>query len=161
MATQNIIQYLETTQYYADQREGSTVAVGPAAMNRRQVETYIASEAIAVGEAVSLDLSKTAEGDIMIHVKVADNATASAVAFAGFALTAATAAGETLDVCIAGVCEGLLANGVAAGDCLRLDTAGSVDVYGNTDVFPIVAYAVDANSSGSAANGTVVVIKQM
>lgn len=160
MATQNIIQYLETTQYYADQRDGSTVAVGPAAMNRRQVETYIASEAIAVGEAVSLDLSKTAEGDIMIHVVVGDNATATAGAFAGFALTAA-AEGETLDVCIAGVCEGLLAAGVAVGDRLRLDTAGAVDAYANSDVFPIVAYAVDANGGGSAANGTVVVIKQM
>jgi hypothetical protein len=148
MATQNIIQYLETTQYYADQRDGSTVAVGPAAMNRRQVETYIASEAIAVGEAVSLDMSKTAAGDVMIHAVVADNATAAAE-------------GETLDVCIAGVCEGLLAAGVAAGDRLRLDTAGAVDAYANSDVFPIVAYAVDANGTASPANGTVVVIKQM
>jgi len=28
MATQNIIQYLETQQYFADQRNGSTTSIG-------------------------------------------------------------------------------------------------------------------------------------
>jgi len=160
MATQNIIQYLETSAYFADQREGSTTSIGVEAMNRRQVETFIASGAIAIGEAVSLDLSKTTGGDAMIHAIVGDDTTATKVACVGFALTAA-ADGETVDVCIAGICEGKVANGVAIGDRLRLDAAGVAEVYAATDTMPIVAYAVDENSSGSAALATVIVIKQM
>ena len=45
MATQNIIQYLETTQYNA-LPSGGTVPVGIEAMNRRQIETFISGGAI-------------------------------------------------------------------------------------------------------------------
>ena len=45
MATNTIIQYLET-------------GVGIEAMNRRQVETFIASEDIVAGDALSLDLAQ-------------------------------------------------------------------------------------------------------
>jgi hypothetical protein len=160
MATQNIIQYLETSQYNA-LPTGGTLPVGVSAMNRRQVETYIASAAIAIGELVALDFAKTGDGDKMIFVKLADTDVATAKCAIGFALTAA-ALGETVDVCIAGICEGKIANGVAQGDSLVIDAAaGIAAAYDAADVYPVIGYATEANSSGAAALRTVVVVKQM
>ena len=53
MATQTLINYLETTQ---QDGFGASVDVGLAAMNRRQVETYKADEALAAGDWVALSL---------------------------------------------------------------------------------------------------------
>ena len=61
MATNTIIQYLETSAYPADQRDGSSEAVGIEASNRRQIETFISGAAIAANDLVALDFSQTAD----------------------------------------------------------------------------------------------------
>ncbi len=144
MATQNIIQYLET-------------GVGIEAMNRRQVETFIASEAIADKEAVAFDITKTSDGDKMIHVVKGDSNDAEHTAFVGVALGAA-AIGETVDVCIAGLCQVKTDGSVTKGSALSLfTTAGELKNYANSDVLPPVAYACADDSADIA---TVIVIKQ-
>jgi hypothetical protein len=157
MATQNIIQYLETSQYNA-LPSGGTVAVGIEAMNRRQIETFIASEAIAEKEAVAFDITKTADGDKMIHVVKADSNDADRTAFVGIALAAAAAAGDTIDVCIAGLCQAKTDGSVTKGSALALfTTAGELKNYANSDVLPPVAYACADDDVDVA---TVIVIKQ-
>lgn len=158
MATQNIIQYLETEQYSA-LPGGSNVAVGVQAMNRRQIETFIASEAISAQDVVAFDITKTADGDKMVHVVKADGNDADRVAVVGVALEAAAAEGDTLDVCIAGICEAKTDGSVAKGDRLIADatTPGAFHTADAADVLPIIAYATEEDS-GTVA--TVIVIKQ-
>jgi hypothetical protein len=158
MATQNIIQYLETSQYNA-LPSGGTVAVGVEAMNRRQIETFIASEAISAQDVVAFDITKTADGDKMIHVVKADGNDTDRVAVVGVALEAAAASGDTIDVCIAGLCQAKTDGSVAKGDRLIADAAtpGAFHTADAADVLPIIAYAT-ADDSGTVA--TVIVIKQ-
>ena len=119
MATQNIIQYLETSQYNA-LPSGGTVAVGIEAMNRRQIETFVASEAIAVGDALSLDLAQTNNGDKAIFVMKADTGVNAKRCGIGIAIGAAAAAGDTVDVCIGGMAEAKVKAGTAVGDRLSI-----------------------------------------
>lgn len=158
MSTQNIIQYLETSQYNA-LPSGGTTPVGVGAMNRRQVETFIASEAIAANDLVSLDLSKTGDGDKGIFIVKADSGTATDTCAIGFALNGATAAGETVDVTVAGIHVSANVDGAtAAGSPLCVGaTPGRAKVYLNTDVVPIIAIAAETDTANVA---TVFVIKQ-
>ena len=166
MATNTLIQYLETSAYPADQRAGSTEAIGPQVMNRRQVETFYvaASTTIAAGDLVALDFAQTSDGNKALFVKLADTDVATAKCAIGFALTGATSTAslfETIEVCIAGLCEGKIADGVAQGASLVVDAAAGVAAaYDAADVYPVIGYATEANSSGSAALRTVVVLKQ-
>ena len=157
MATQNIIQYLETSQYNA-LPSGGTVAVGIEAMNRRQIETFIASEAIAVGDALSLDLAQTNNGDKAIFVMKADTGTNAKRCGIGVAISAAAAAGDTVDVCIGGMAEAKVKAGTAVGDRLSIySTVGILEPYQNTFEDPILAVAGAAEAGGTAI---VFVIKQ-
>ena len=157
MATQNIIQYLETSQYNA-LPAGGTVAVGTEAMNRRQIETFIASEAIAVGDALSLDLAQTNNGDKAIFVMKADTGTNAKRCGIGVAISAAAAAGDTVDVCIGGMAEAKVKAGTAVGDRLSIySTVGILEPYQNTFEDPILAVAGAAEAGGTAI---VFVIKQ-
>jgi hypothetical protein len=159
MATQNIVQYLETSQYFADQRDGSTTSIGPEAMNRRQIETFIAGGVIAANDLVALDFSATGDGTIGITVVKADSGSTDSIAALGFALSSAAAAGETVDVTIAGIHVSANVNTVAKGDRLKISAvAGQADVYGNTDTVPVLAYALEADTANVAS---VFVIKQM
>ena len=157
MATQNIIQYLETSQYNA-LPAGGTVPVGIEAMNRRQIETFIASEAIAVGDALSLDLAQTNNGDKAIFVMKADTGTNAKRCGIGVAISAAAAAGDTVDVCIGGMAEAKVKAGTAVGDRLSIySTVGILEPYQNTFEDPILAVAGAAEAGGKAI---VFVIKQ-
>jgi len=157
MATQNIIQYLETSQYNA-LPSGGTVPVGIEAMNRRQIETFIASEAIAVGDALSLDLAQTNNGDKAIFVMKADTGTSAKRCGIGVAISAAAAAGDTVDVCIGGMAEAKVKAGTAVGDRLSIySTVGILEPYQNTFEDPILAVAGAAEAGGTAI---VFVIKQ-
>ena len=157
MATQNIIQYLETSQYNA-LPSGGTVPVGIEAMNRRQIETFIASEAIAVGDALSLDLAQTNNGDKAIFVMKADTGTNAKRCGIGVAISAAAAAGDTVDVCIGGMAEAKVKAGTAVGDRLSIySTVGILEPYQNTFEDPILAVAGAAEAGGTAI---VFVIKQ-
>ena len=158
MATQNIIQYLETSQYNA-LPAGGTIAVGIEAMNRRQIETFIASEAIAVGDALSLDLAQTNNGDKAIFVMKADTGVNAKRCGIGIAIGAAAAAGDTVDVCIGGMAEAKVKAGTAVGDRLSIfnTTAGVLEPYQAGFEDPILAVA-GANEAGGTA--IVFVIKQ-
>ena len=157
MATQNIIQYLETEQYNA-LPGGSNVAVGVAAMNRRQVETFIAAEDIDANDLVALDLSQTSDGDKGIFVVKADTDTATDKCAIGFALADALD-GETVDVTIAGIHTSANVDAAtAAGSSLCVGaTDGQADVYEAGFTVPIIAIAAEAAATNVA---TVFVIKQ-
>lgn len=145
MATNTIIQYLET-------------GVGIEAMNRRQVETFIASEDIVAGDALSLDLAQAADGDKAIHVMKADTGTQAKRCGVGIALRDA-AAGDTVDVCIGGMAEAKVKAGTGVGESLSIfnTTAGVLEPYQNTFEDPILAIAGAAEAGGKAI---VFVIKQ-
>ncbi len=159
MATQNIIQYLETSQYNA-LPIGGTVPVGIEAMNRRQIETFIASEAIAVGDTVALDFSKAGSGDKGIFVVKCDDNTATKKCAVGVAISAATAAGDTVDAVIAGMVDNAkVAGATAVGSSMAVSaaTTGELAVYAAGDTLPVFAIAATAHAGGTA---TVFVIKQ-
>jgi hypothetical protein len=166
MATQNLVQYLESTQYSA-YPGGSSSSVGVSAMNRRQVETFIASEAIAANDLVSLDLSKTGDGDKALYIVKADSGTATDSCAIGFALNAATAAGQTVAVTIAGIhVSANVASATVAGSRLIVGaTAGEAAVApdisegGSATVaqYPLIAIAAESDTTNVA---TVFVIKQ-
>lgn len=127
MATSDLIQYLETEQYSA-LPGGAAEAVGVATMNRRKVESFIATEAIAIGQIVSLDASQTGDGDKGIKVALADTGSDDTVFAVGVAISAAAASGDKVDVCIRGICEAQCAANAAKGNALYLTgTAGQLD----------------------------------
>jgi len=162
MATNTIIQYLETSAYPADQRDGASEAVGFSVMNRRQIETFIAGGTITANQLVAIDLSQTGLGVKAGTVVPADSASGDTVIAVGFALNGA-AEGENVDVTIAGVHETAdikAAETIAAGDRLKIsDSAGDAAEYGNTDTVPVLGYAMTA-ASGSPLTCSVFVIKQ-
>jgi hypothetical protein len=151
MATSTLLQYLQPT-------DGSGVALGVTPSNRRQVERFIASHAIAANDLVALDFSKTADGDKALYIRKALNSEISQVPI-GFALNAATAAGDEVNVTIAGIHESANVVGTtAAGDRLIISAvAGQAMVVVAADTVPIVAVAVEADTANVA---TVFVLKQ-
>jgi hypothetical protein len=157
MATNTILQSLND----------SVAAAGISSSNRRQVETFIASEAIAANDLVSLDLSKTDDSDKGLFVVKADTGTATDSCAVGFALEAATGAGEPIKVTIAGIhvsanvdaataAGSRLVAGTTAG---RASVAADIDEGGSATVAqrPLVAIAAEADTANVA---TVFVIKQ-
>tara|TARA_R100001086_G_scaffold224174_1_gene142056 strand:- start:8192 stop:8674 length:483 start_codon:yes stop_codon:yes gene_type:complete len=159
MATQNIIQYLETSQYNALPNPGGLVPVGAEAMNRRQVETFIAGAAIAANDLVCLDLSKTDNGEKAITIIKADGAVVAKRCVVGFALNAATNAGDSVDVTIAGLhIDANVLTGVAQGTGLSTSgTAGRSDAYVAGDTVPVIGFALETAAANKAP---VFVIKQ-
>jgi hypothetical protein len=115
MATSTLVQFLEP---------GSDGDIS----NRSQVETFLASGAIAKGDWVNFDTGKTG-ADRCLYVKVEDTsggAIALGVPVIGVALEAAAAAGAQVRVVVAGyVKEANVATGTAAGVALALDTTTS------------------------------------
>ena len=132
MATSTLVQYLETARQSSGQLDPTGLpsnAVGTSTMDRRQTETFLASGAIVAGEVVSLDASKTEDGDKAVFVIQADNTAAATNVPVGVALAAA-AAGEKVEVCVRGVCEARVTAGVLAGAVLATDgglQAGQLD----------------------------------
>jgi len=162
MATNTLIQYLETSAYPADQRDGSTEAVGFSVMNRRQVETFVAGGTITANQLVAIDLSQTGLGVQAGTVVPADNASGNTIIAVGFALNGASE-GENVDVTIAGVHETAdikALETIAVGDRLIVsDSAGDAAEYGAADVVPIIGYAMTAGS-GTPLTCSVFVVKQ-
>ena len=111
MATNTILQSLND----------STEAAGITSSNRRQSETFIASAAIAAGAVVSLDLSKSDNGDKALYVREAKSDDATAACPIGVAVNDAEAA-ENVEIIIRGVVEEAKVKGdvvnVAVGDAL-------------------------------------------
>ena len=158
MATQNLLQRLDA----AADTTGSSVN----ASDRRIEEVFIASEAIAAGDFVTLDLSKSDDSDKALHVKkLTDSVTASITSLCvGVAIAAAAAAGDNIRICVRGMISANVATGVAQADRLVASSTG-----GRAEVAPefltvtggagagtkvqqqhIVAIAVSAESGNAA-----------
>ena len=138
MATSDIINYIEP---------GAETDV----MNRRKVETFIASEAIAARDVVSLDGSQSADGDKALYIVKADTGTGTDSIPVGVALDTAANAGEEVRVIVRGVAEANVDGATAAGSSLTIgSTAGQLAVYANTDTTRIVAQAFEADTANVA-----------
>ena len=148
MATSTLLQSLNDS----DNQSGVT------ASNRRQVESFLASEAITANDLVCLDFSKSDDGDKALYIKQADSSDGLTVAGIGFALNTA-AAGETCTVTVAGLHVSANVDALTAvGDRLKVSaTGGRAGIYTNADTVPIIGYAVEADTANVAS---VFVIKQ-
>lgn len=127
--------------------------------NRRQVETFIASSAIAANDLVALDIGTSNDSDKALYIIKADSTTGAGVVAIGFALDAAASPGDLVRVTIAGVHESANVDTTVLGDRLKVSsTAGRAGVYGAGDTVPVLGYAVEADTANVA---TVIVIKQI
>ena len=149
MATNTILQSLNTS------AEGA--GVGSSA--RRQIETYIASEAIAAGNLVALDITKTDDSDKCLHIVKANSNDGITVVAVGFAIDAALAAGDPVQVTVAGLHESanVHANTAAGDRMVASTTAGRAHIYTGAESIPVIAYAIEADTANYAG---VIVIKQ-
>jgi hypothetical protein len=154
MATNTILQYLDSTA-----SDGSSYGVS--ASNRRQIQKFIAAEAITANDLVSLDLSQSADGDKGLFIVKADVGTGTDSCAIGFALDSATAAGEEVRVTIAGIHENAnVAAATAAGSPLCVgSTAGRAAVYTASVLYPVIAIAAE-DDSAVTNQATVCVLKQ-
>ena len=156
MATQNLLQRLDA----AAETTGSSVN----ASDRRIEEVFIASEAIAAGDFVTLDLSKSDDSDKALHVKKLNSGATITSLCVGVAIAAAAAAGDNIRICVRGMISANVATGVAQADRLVASSTG-----GRAEVAPefltvtggagagtkvqqqhIVAIAVSAESGNAA-----------
>ena len=85
MAGSTLLQSLDST--YED---GTSRGVTPS--NRRQIEYFIPSAPISIGDAVSFDTSQAADGDKTLFVLPADTGALTSRIFVGIALDAAVVA---------------------------------------------------------------------
>ena len=154
MATNTLLQYLQ-----AD--DGNGVALTGSPSHRRQVERFIASSAIAEGDAVSFDTSKTADSQKTLFVVPADTGAQTSKCFVGVALNAA-AANEELNVVISGLAIANVASGNAASACvpLMISTGGDFVDYSAGSVLQNAAIACEARSATTAGKASVIVFKQ-
>ena len=116
MATQNLLQRLDA----AAETTGSSVN----ASDRRIEEVFIASEAIAAGDFVTLDLSKSDDSDKALHVKKLNSGATITSLCVGVAIAAAAAAGDNIRICVRGMISANVATGVAQGDRLIGSSTG-------------------------------------
>jgi hypothetical protein len=161
MATNTLLQYLQSD-------DGDGVAFTSLFSNRQQVERFIAQGAIAVGDVVAFSFANGDNpGSAVLNVV---KATADKHCF-GVALTAATAAGDEINVVIGGVAEANVAGknnagntGISSGDFLcQGDAAGTFYKYTAGTDAGVDAIAVDDKTSGAseaAAIKTVILIKK-
>ncbi len=151
MASQNLLQRLDVA--------ADTTGSSANASDRRIEEVFIAAEAITLGDAVSLDMSQTADSDKALKVVKADTGTATDKLCIGVAL-ASVSAGDSLRVCIRGFCEANVAGATVAGDLLQIgSTAGQLAVrtvavdeggVATFDLYPIVAIASEEDTANIA-----------
>ena len=122
MATNTLVQYLETSQVTG---LGVSVPVGAGAMNRSQTETFLAGGAITEGDWLALDTSKTGADKALYVVEASGVATVGQANVIGVAL-ASVAAEEKVLVCVAGYCAKASVATAAAGAALvgPIGTAG-------------------------------------
>ena len=129
--------------------------------NRRQVETFLASAAIAQGDAVSLDASKTDDSDKALYVLKVDTDAATSKCFVGVALESAAAAGDSVRVCISGVCTANIKTGNAASAGVNLmigANGGELEDYNAGSVLQNVGISCAARAADGTA--TIIVFKQ-
>jgi hypothetical protein len=114
MATSTTIQYLAAT---GISELGATVQVGAGTSNRSQIETFVSSGVISVGDIVSFDAGATAATKVLTVLRTTGTAGQGNVV--GVALEASAATGAIINVCVAGYCATVNVNAlVASGDSL-------------------------------------------
>jgi len=130
----------------------------PSAPLQRQVRTFYASEAIAVGQFLAFDASKS-DTVVPTYVKLLDlNGDANAFLFVGVALEAAAAAGDKVRVCTAGyVADAVTTGTVAAKEGLAAsNTAGSAqavpDQAGSGVWTHLIGVALEADGGDNKQN---------
>lgn len=143
MATNTILKSLETT------------PVGEV-QNYRQTETFIVGTGgVTLGDFVAYDFTK---GDLTMtkFVVRSDLGITAAQMCIGVALASA-AAGEKVEVCVRGVCEGKTLAIAAAGAPLCINgLQGAAATATAANIHPVVAYAKDT-SAGTGVHTVVVV----
>jgi len=152
MATNTLLQKL----YAADESGVGEDSV--LVSNRRQVETFVASEDITDGDIVCLDISKTDDGEKMLYIKKADTS-------AGATTLTIGVADEDIDqdksgrVVIKGFkADANVATGGATGDrIVGSSTGGRATQYAASSTQAILGYQLEA-ASGNQAD--VYIIKQ-
>jgi|TARA_R100000750_G_C2344911_1_gene95894 hypothetical protein len=147
MAKNTILQSLNDSDNVADLNSS----------NRRQVQTFIAGAAIAAGDAVALDLSESNDSDKALKVVKCD--TAAQFIFVGVALEAASAAGDSIRICISGLCECKVDSSCAANSLLIASVSGGKLVH-SVDKKAAQLCAIGTEAKGSETLATVFVIRQ-
>jgi hypothetical protein len=149
MATNTILQSLNT----------SAEGAGTGSSARRQIETYIASGAIAAGDLVAFDVTKTDDSDKCLHIVKANSTANETVVAVGFALDAALAAGDPVQVTVAGLHESanVHVDTVTGARLIASSVAGRAALYTGAESIPVIAYAIEADTANYAG---VIVIKQ-
>ena len=145
MATNTLLQYLQSD-------DGSGVALTGHPSNRRQVERFIASGAIAAGDIVCLDITKTADGDKSLFVTKANTTSGNTTLTIGVALEAAAAANDELNVVIRGLAKNAnVATGGGIGDrIVGSGTAGRATQYASSSSQAVLGYQLEAAVSNEA-----------
>lgn len=181
MATNRLIQYLETEAYSAFPGEANE-AIDASSMNRQAIETFLVAPSpsasttlsLAVGDLVVFDTIDGAGSEAVISVKktVADGACIGVCLEAGTSETdgsTVTIQQDKIKVALAGICEAKVkgANnagntGIVAGDYLCQSDAAGVFYKFTVGADPMPhAIAVDDVASGAAAaNVSVIMLKQ-
>ena len=145
MATQTIIQYLEDERYSA-LPGGASVPVGEATSNRRQTETFVANGAIAVGDVVAFDTSKTGADRVLFVIKAANITNGNGLAV-GVATEAATA-GDNVTCVISGYANVTTHGSVSAINMLTAGgtSAGTVDGRVAADIAPAFGVTLESRT---------------
>ena len=165
MATSTLIQKLDSTALESSKTvpgSYSTVAT-PNVSNRRQVETFIASGAIAEAELLSFDLSK-ADDLKTLFVVPADLSGANTLGVVGVALNSAVDGGK-VECLLCGVTFVNADAGIAAGDALSVSatgagvTAGFVMKRAAGDLYTCVGVALEATAATKAGQVKALIYK--
>jgi hypothetical protein len=156
MATSTLVQFLG---------DGITSPTGAGAdtSNRRQVETFISGAAIAAGDVVMLDTSKTG-ADRALYIKQCANVATGNPLAVGVALNAAAAAGEQVRVVVSGYvadvdCAGgtiLIGAALSAGKT----AAGEVNTAAAGDTAGLFAVALEAKGATTANKVAIHIFKR-
>jgi len=152
MADSTLIQFLSS---------GESTATG----NRRQTETFIAQEAIAIGDWVAFDFAATADGDVTLGVFRADGNSNPVRTPHGVALSATTAAGQEVKVCISGVCDAKVSDNGGAGNGIGAvlqitNTVGVADLASAASAQPVCGILAEAIAPAAGTVTARVVVRK-
>jgi hypothetical protein len=165
MATSNLIQKLDSTALKSSTTiPGSYETVStPNVSNRRQVETFIASGAIAEAELLSFDLKK-ADDLKTLFVAPADLSDGDRLGVVGVALNSAVDGGK-VECLLCGVTYVNADAGIAAGDALSVSATGSGTSAGfvakraAADLYTCVGVALEATAATKAGQVKALIYK--
>ncbi len=154
MATNTLLQRLDPS--------ASTTGSSTAASNRRQIEEFLSSAAIAAGDVVGLDNTKTGP-DRVLYVKQAAAVTHGNALAIGVALDSVAGAEERVRVVVAGYVEGVncTASAVASGAPVTAGAAaGQVRDALNSDLAGAFGVALEAKGATTANKAAIHIFKR-